>query len=204
MAEKEPVDRTRRQKYTSTRGVVAWFMPMPVLLQEDISEKMESDGISIPSVPTYEVDMLGEESATYEYDEKSIEQAVEDGDDEAQQLWDDYLAAMADYNNEYNDRMEYAIKILCMEVEGVNDKEWVTKRKALGFDVPKDPLKKKLYFIKHEFIGSGEDQIAIMQYPLRMTLERSGVLQAVESMFRELGLAEKQEAEGSESVDEEE
>jgi hypothetical protein len=204
MAEKEPVDRTRRQKYTSTRGVVAWFMPMPVLLQEDISKKMESDGVTIPSVPTYEVSMLGEETATYEYDEKSIEQAVADGDDDAQKLWDDYLAEMADYNNDYNDRMEHAIKILCMEVEGIDDKEWVTKRKALGFEVPKDSLEKKLYFIKHEFIGSAEDQIAIMQYPLRMTLERSGVLQAVESMFRELGMATDQKAEGSESGDEEE
>ena len=204
MTDKKPVDRTRRQKYTSTRGVVAWFTPMPVLLQEELTEKMESEGLAFPTAPTYDVDLAGGDTVKYEYDEKSIEQAIESGDEEAQQLWDDYQAEIADWNNEYNNRMEHALQVLCMDVEGVDEKEWVAKRNSLGFDVPKDPIEKKLYFIKHEFVGSGEDQIAMMQYPLRLTLERSGVLQTVEAMFRELGLAQSEAVEELEANSEEE
>lgn len=188
MSYKEQViDNDRRQEYVSSRGVKVVFSPMPVALRERIVEAMRNDGWEEPTVPTYEVDVLdGADIEIHEHDETTIV-----GDEEATKLWEEFKEKEIQFDQEANTRLNKACRILCTEVPDLDDDKWVKEQEFLGFNVPTDPLEKKLYYIENVFIGTKEDVVAIIQFPLRLTMQRTGALKAAEEMFRKALLVGK-------------
>lgn len=168
-------------RYMSSRGIWAVFSPMPMLLRTRIAETMKKEGLEEPQPPTYEVEQFGGEIELHEHDESTIET------EEDQEVWQKFLDDTDVWSADFSERLAEAVKVLCMEVPGMDEDNWVEKFEYLDIEVPdkKKTIDRKKFYIDNVFIGSREDVIAIIQIPLFLTLEQPTIQGAAARLFRQ-------------------
>ena len=172
------IDQTATQEYTSSRGVRAIFRPMPLRLQSRIRVALEKEWPR-PEIPTYEAETFGGDVDELPHDETTVE-----GDPEAEAEWAEYQQELEDWEAEFNDRQFRALALSAMDLPDVDYEEWAERMTLIGLEVPESTHERKLEYVETEFIGSREDVTAVFTIPMRLSLEKSAGMEAVERMFR--------------------
>lgn len=192
-------EQDNRRKHVSSRNVVAWFKPLPPFMRELIGQQMEKEEFDRGSPPTYKVEAFGGEEETHIHDESTIKD-----DPIAEAEWSEYEDAKIAWEVEYNQRLYNVCMLRCMDVEGIDDEQWIKEQEHLGFEIPEDPVERKIHYIKTEYTGNNEDYLSVLQIPFELALAQSEVQLAAEQLFRKFKMEGENAADGSGSDSSEE
>lgn len=183
---------------TTSRGVQVECLPIAEMF--DAQEESLRASIEWPEKPVHViVDVAGSE----------IEQALtqewidnEQASDEEVEAWEEYLAAQAVAQAEYDEKRTPALARLLaykgvrLVDESLTDK-WAEDHQWMGFDVPDDPRERLLHFLRTEILGNaGDDMIEIMLGIYRASGADPDLMKEAEVFFRsKVGGAEGDAAE---------
>lgn len=172
--------------YTTTRGVPVKFLGIAGLVAKVNAQFMATK----PVPPTYEIKTAAGGTEIHAHDSTTVTTEQE------KTTYADYLNKLAEWNASYARSMTRVAMSLGLEAELPKTDAWVTRHKALGFDVPDDPEERRLYYIENEVLGGKQDYEALMVGVMRASGVAEEALSAAESLFR--GQLERATAQGIE------
>ena len=185
---------------TTSRGVEVECLPIAELIQAQ--EENLRAGVEWPEKPVHVItDVAGSQV------EQALSQEWINGEgatDEETEAWEEYLAAQARAQAEYEAKREEALPRL-LAYKGVRlvdeslMEKWAEDHRWMNMDVPDDPRERTLYFLRTEILGNAEaDVVEIMMGIYRASGADPDLMKEAEVFFRgEMGRAGRDAAEGS-------
>lgn len=134
------------------------------------------------SCPTYQVTTAGGDIETQTYDAESIKTASQ----EDQELYAQYLANQAAFNNEENNRLiRYMLTEGLHSVEGPTA-EWIAQQARFGITLPNDPIEARLNYLQLAVLKTEADQKGCMEGMMMLALDGRPAkeIEAVQALFR--------------------
>lgn len=134
--------------------------------------------VTLPSPPTYEVEIAGGDIETHVHDETTLET------DEDRAAWAAYQKDFASANNRM---IEKILRLLFAKATGdvlPPSDDWAKEQAYLGVDVPGEPLERKIHYIQTELLTHTSDIMAFMTAAMALTGVDEEVVQAAEATFR--------------------
>ncbi len=167
----------RTQMYTSTRGKVVEFTPMPPMLLARIEEQVDAEyGEILP--PTYEVKSIGG-AETIPHTESTLET------DEDKAAWAEYENRLSEKSAELSSLVLRALQIECLRPIIDDDDDWLERMEFMGMNVPEGKYDIQLFWVESQFIGNSDDINACLNIPMQLAGVSEEEMASAEKMFRD-------------------
>jgi hypothetical protein len=147
-----------RVYYTTSRGVEVECLGIIDAIQEQ--ENNIRAQIDWPVAPTYK---FSDDEIERPHTEESIKDPKTT--DEERQAWNEYKAALAVANADFNARIAEA-RMRLLATRGVRivdyerrEKQWIEEHEWLGMKVPEDARERLVHFFKFEVVGESLDDV---------------------------------------------
>lgn len=147
-------------EFTNSAGKTFKVKPFPPMLNarlvSQVKKEWEKENGVMPAVPQYHVKTATGRTESFDHDydtEKSPEE---------QQAWNEYIEKKSDLENAINNRRVKAA-ITCMDVNPLEDSDWVSRMRFLGIDIPEDKAELlNLYAETEVFATPGQDALILL------------------------------------------
>jgi len=186
-------------EYTTASGMAIPLSGISLIALEraeaGIEEDMRDEGARLDP-PTYEVEVLGGDTLTYELDGDSLE-AEGDPEETARRKreWHEYQAAKAELRKRQDDvRNEMIFDSIMLALP--EDDGWMEKQRRYHIRIPEDLESRRRHWIETEVLKSIEDMVGMISYILAKSASGDIELEDVEAAkksFRDLLSASLQE-----------
>lgn len=147
-------------EFTNSTGKTFKVKPFPPMLNarlvSQVKKEWEKENGVMPAVPQYHVKTATGRTESFDHDydtEKSPEE---------QQAWNEYIDKKSDLENAINNRRVKAA-ITCLDVNPLEDSDWVSRMRFLGIDTPEDKAELlNLYAETEVFATPGQDALMLL------------------------------------------
>jgi hypothetical protein len=166
------------KKYQSERGVDISITPIPLLLEQIRNAHPR------PDVPTYaektasgaerQVPMVAE-------DMQAAKKHNPDWYAQHAEVWESYQAEVEKSDAALNEKLLNAVALKAVKVELPKDNTWAEEQAFLGLDVPDDPLKRRVHYVRTEVLGGPKDIIRVMAIAGGAEVDEEVLARAVDS-----------------------
>lgn len=158
--------------FTTSRGVVLEFLPIPALL-----EKLQAQH-KLPDPPTYEVKTATGIVEHHTHDETTLES----GADKA--AWAEYQRDLKDKTAALNLALMRLVMLRGVKVQLPADDTWIAEQRFIGLTVPDDPLERKMHWLETEALASANDYAQMLAGVMAASGLSEEVVQQAEATFR--------------------
>ena len=140
-------------------------------LAEQGTEKAFRDRGEQLDIPTYTVQMVGGGEQLYEHDAESL--VVQDDEEktkENQKIWADYEDANNRLSNELGALREEMIFVDGIDADPDTDEMWIATCKRRHIEIPKDPIDKKMLYIRTKVLKTPLDIVNAIQTVMTVSM----------------------------------
>lgn len=114
--------------------------------------------MDVESPPMYEVETVGGGKQKFSHNETTLEvEGDPDTTQENYQIWNEYQTKLRLARLEINRRFLRLLIRRGVEVDMPEDDAWLADHKAMGIDIPKDPMDLKIMYIQDVLVTTTSD-----------------------------------------------
>lgn len=160
------------ETYTTSKGYTLTFVPIAMLLAK------VRQSIPMPEPPTYSYPAFGGVTVTKPHNESTLQ------NDEDRAKWEAYQRCLDEAQVKVNRAITRTMLLEGIVVDKEPTPGWIERQKALGIQVPDDPIEQRLHWIESVVIGTPTDLTEISLGVMKASDTPEEVLASVAASFR--------------------